>query len=132
METTLRSFFLILPAIALAACSTPRESCIYRANDQLRALENRIDVAQGNVDRGYAVAEFTTTRVIEATCSDRLEDGTIETYECDRTETITSSEPVPIDLAEERRKLADLKRQLPGLRDATQAAEQQCIAIHPE
>ncbi len=128
----MRHVLLLIPAIALTACSTPRESCIYRANDQIRQLENRIGVAQGNVDRGYAVAEFKTTRTIEATCSDRLPDGTLQTYECDRTETVRSSEPVPIDLAEERRKLADLKQQLPGLQEATRAAERQCIAIHPE
>jgi len=97
----MRPTLLLIPALALTACSTPRESCIYQANEQLRALEYKIETAQGNVDRGYAISSTTSTREIEATCSRELQDGSLETYDC-------------------------------ALLSATNSAEQQCRAIHPE
>ncbi len=126
------SILLLLPALALAACSTPREDCIYNANDQLRTLESKIKTAQGNVDRGFAISTSRNTRTVEATCTNTLPDGTVERYPCDRTETFTTSDPVQINIADERRKLAEFKRQLAPLQAATNTAVQQCIAIHPE
>lgn len=126
-------YLIILPVLAgLTACSTPRENCIYQANSQLRSLEYQIETAQGNIDRGFAVFRSTQEVEIEATCTDRLPDGTLETYDCDRTETTSVSNPVAIDVNEERRKLAGLQSQLAALQAATFSAEQQCIAIHPE
>lgn len=125
--------YLIIPALlGLAACSTPRESCIYDANSQLRSLESRIATAEGNIARGFAVFESTERVTVEATCTEELADGTLRNYDCDRTETVTRSEPVAIDVAEERRKLASLRAQLGPLQAATLSAERQCIAIHPE
>lgn len=132
MEYKLKKVLIMVPLVALAACGTPRENCIYQANEQLRDLDNRIEVAQGNVDRGFAISRGTDRRTVEATCRDLLPDGTVREYDCDRTETISTSRPVQIDIADERRKLAGLKRQRGQLVEATQKAEQQCIAIHPE
>jgi hypothetical protein len=128
----MRFTLALLPVLALTACATPRESCIYTAQNQLRPLENKIQVAQGNVDRGYAISVSKTTQVVRATCTNTLEDGTIERFNCDRTEESTSSLPVAIDVAEERRKVADLRRQLAPLQAAINTSIQQCIAIHPE
>ncbi len=128
----MRCVLYIMPLLAVAACATPRESCIYTAQDQLRVLDGRIATAQGNVDRGFAVFTATDTRTIEATCTDRLPDGQLEEYDCDRTETFTTSSPVAIDVGEERRKLKRLRDQRPALQAATDTAVRQCIAIHPE
>ncbi len=128
----MRQLLILAPVLALAACATPRESCIYQANSQLRSLDSRIATAQGNVDRGFAIFESTERVTIEATCTDELPDGTLQTYDCDRTETVTRTDPVAIDIAEERRKLAELRRERGPLQAATLSAERQCIAMHPE
>ncbi|MFQ1699015.1 hypothetical protein ACJ5NV_00335 [Loktanella agnita] len=126
-------FILVLPALAaLTACATPRESCLYQANNQLRSLEARMAETQGNIDRGYAIFESSETVTVERTCRDRLPDGTTRSYECDRTETVNRTDPVAVDVAYERQKLAEMETQLAALQAATLSAERQCIMMHPE
>lgn len=128
----MRPALLMIPLIALTACATPRESCINDASRQVRILNSLIAETRGNLARGYAIAEEQQVRVLEKTCRGRNEDGSTFLYDCDETETFTTTRPVAIDLNAERAKLASLEQRL--LQDQANAnqAIAQCIAIHPE
>lgn len=129
----MRKTLLLVPALALlAGCMSPREACIADARSTVRSLEHRISIAEGNIARGYALADVSDTRIVNDICTGTNSDGSTFTYSCPRTESYTRQEPVAISVAEERIKLADLQRQLQNAIPAANAAVQQCIAIHPE
>ncbi|MCF2871097.1 hypothetical protein L0664_08465 [Octadecabacter sp. G9-8] len=128
----MKIILITLPLLALAACSTPREQCISTANSQLRTLDRLVNVTRGNVQRGFALTSVQDVRVVQSTCQGRNEDGTEFRFDCEETQTRTRQEPVTIDIAEERRKLAQLEeRRDQAARDAVEQT-QQCIAMHPE
>ena len=58
----MRRAFLVLPLI-LVACGTPQERCINQQTRDLRVVEGLIADTQRNLDRGYAVEEYTVTTV---------------------------------------------------------------------
>lgn len=128
----MKKTLILLPLLAIAACSTPREQCISNANGQLRTLDRLIDVASGNVQRGFALAEVQDVRVLRTTCQGTNEDGSTFRFPCEDTETFTRREPVSINIVEERVKLAQLQDQRDSAARDVAARTQQCIAIHPE
>ncbi|MBT5295522.1 MAG: hypothetical protein HOL32_08115 [Octadecabacter sp.] len=128
----MKKTLILLPLLAIAACSTPREQCISNANGQLRTLDRLIDVASGNVQRGFALAEVQDVRVLRTTCQGTNEDGSTFRFSCEETETFTRREPVSINIVEERVKLAQLQDQRDSAARDVAARTQQCIAIHPE
>jgi hypothetical protein len=128
----MKKTLILLPLLAIAACSTPREQCISNANGQLRTLDRLIDVASGNVQRGFALAEVQDVRVLRTTCQGTNEDGSTFRFPCEETETFTRREPVSINIVEERVKLAQLQDQRDSAARDVAAQTQQCIAIHPE
>ena len=128
----MKKTLILLPLLAIAACSTPREQCISNANGQLRTLDRLIDVASGNVQRGFALAEVQDVRVLRTTCQGTNEDGSTFRFLCEETETFTRREPVSINIVEERVKLVQLQDQRDSAARDVAARTQQCIAIHPE
>lgn len=128
----MKKTLILLPLLAIAACSTPREQCISNANGQLRTLDRLIDIASGNVQRGFALAEVQDVRVLRTTCQGTNEDGSTFRFPCEETETFTRREPVSINIVEERVKLAQLQDQRDSAARDVAARTQQCIAIHPE
>ena len=128
----IKKTLILLPLLAIAACSTPREQCISNANGQLRTLDRLIDVASGNVQRGFALAEVQDVRVLRTTCQGTNEDGSTFRFPCEETETFTRREPVSINIVEERVKLAQLQDQRDSAARDVAARTQQCIAIHLE
>ena len=50
------ALFLVLPLV-LAACATPRESCLSSVGQQGRVIDALISQTRGNVARGYAIEE---------------------------------------------------------------------------
>ena len=48
------ALFLVLPLV-LAACATPRESCLSSVGQQGRVIDALISQTRGNVARGYAI-----------------------------------------------------------------------------
>lgn len=124
---------LLLPALGLlAACATPREACINDARQQTRLLSQQIQVARGNIERGYAIATVQEVVIVTNTCHGTTSEGAEFTFPCQEAETVDRQEPVAINVAEERAKLADLERRLATAQRAENAAIQQCIALHPE
>jgi len=69
-----RSFLILFPLMAFAACSTPREQCIGQANRQVATLDRLIAVTQGNINRGYGIFESEDVRVLRRTCEDTRDD----------------------------------------------------------
>jgi hypothetical protein len=127
-----RSPLLLLSLLALTACSTPREQCISASNHPIAQLDRLINVTRGNISRGFALAEVQDVRVLRASCEGTNADGSTFRFPCEETETITRQEPVTINIAEERIKLAQLESRREQSARAAQARIQQCIAVHPE
>jgi hypothetical protein len=127
-----RSPLLILSLLALTACSTPREQCIGASNRPVAQLDRLINVTRGNISRGFALAQVQDVRVLRASCEGTNADGSTFRFPCEETETITRQEPVTINIAEERIKLAQLESRREQSARAAQDRIQQCIAVHPE
>jgi hypothetical protein len=128
----LRKTLILFPLLAIAACSTPRENCIAGANRPVATLDRLIAETRGNVSRGYALVEIQDVRVLRSTCEGQNEDGSTFRFPCEETETFTRREPVTINVAEERTKLAQLEERRNQAARQAQAQVQQCIAVHPE
>ena len=128
---------VILPLLVLVACGTPQEQCISANTQELRTLERLIAETEGNVQRGYAIEDYTvsvphwvpcgppptppapgTAATPQALC--------IDTY--DRIET----RPKAIDLAIERAKLASMQKKRVELARAAQSVIAQCKVLHPQ
>ena len=123
---------LLLLPLALAACATPREQCINQVSQDLRTVTSLIAVTEGNLQRGYAIANVEETQRIRTTCTGTNEDGSTFRFPCEETATIDREVPVAIDLNAEQAKLNSLRERQAALQSPTNAAIQQCVAIHPE
>ena len=119
--------FALLPLLlTLAACATPQEVCVNRALAEVRAIEFRIATVSRNIDRGYAVHRSRNPRVGVVACSggdnfricQKISDGPRET-------------PVAIDVADERRKLAELQARLADARARAAANVAACRVANP-
>lgn len=128
----MRKSLILLSLLALSACATPRESCISSATGQLRVVDRLIASTQGNINRGYAIAEVQDVRTQRTRCTGTNEDGTTFTFPCEQTETFDRQVPVAIDVNAERAKLDSLIAQRATLDRQSQAAIQTCIATYPE
>lgn len=127
----MRTAFMIVPLVALAACATPREQCINEVSRDTRVLSALINQTERNISRGYALEQRQDVRTVRGTCRGRNEDGTDFFFRCDETDTINTTVPVAIDLNAERAKLASLKERFAQTQPAANQAIAQCIAVHP-
>lgn len=91
-----------------------------------------IGETEGNLRRGYSLAEQQDVRVWRTTCEGTNADGSTFRFPCEETETYTRDVPVAIDLNAERAKLRSLQERQVIEQRRVQAAVQQCVAIHPE
>lgn len=123
---------IILPLLGLAACATPRESCIAAASRDLSVVSQLITQTELNVARGYGIDTRQEVRSIPRICYDERADGTIRTEICDETYVRDVDVPVALDLDSERAKLRQLKEQRARLEGPTEAAIRQCTATYPE
>ena len=128
----MRAPVLLVPLLALVACATPREQCISQGTRDLRVINSLISETQGNLSRGYALAEQQEVRVLRRSCEGTNADGSTFRFPCEETETFTRNVPVAIDLNAERAKLRSLQERQVLEQRRARAATQQCIAIHPE
>ena len=127
----MRTAFLMLPLVALAACATPREQCINDASRDTRILSALVNQTKGNISRGYALEQRQEVRTVRSTCRGRNADGSRFLFPCEDTSTINTTVPVAIDLNAEQAKLASLQERLAQSQPAANQAVAQCIAIHP-
>ena len=113
-------------AAALAGCSA-RDLCIAEARSELRTLDRLVAETRATIARGYAVEERTVPERIFTRCRDA--DGDLGP--CWVTVPRTERRPVTVDIAEERRKLAQLEAR--RAEEAAAAAERirRCRARYP-
>ena len=90
------ALFLVLPLV-LAACATPRESCLSSVGQQGRVIDALISQTRGNVARGYAIEEREELRTRRELCEFRRDDGSIGRRFCNRTTAEDVRVPVTID-----------------------------------
>lgn len=128
----MRSMIIILPLLALAACATPRESCISGVSRDLAIVNQLITQTSLNIQRGYGTESRQDIRTTPRTCSDVRADGSIDYDICYEQYIRNVDVPVAIDLDAERAKLRQLQQQRDRLEGATQDAIQQCVALYPE
>lgn len=129
----MRHFAIALPALlVLAACATPRESCIASATREGRAVDRLVIQTQANLNRGFAISERQELRVREAVCKGEAEDGTTFEVACEKTDTVTVRDAVAIDLGVERAKLESLLERQRQNQINAQTAIRQCVAAYPE
>ena len=124
---------LALPILlSLAACATPQERCINSANRDLRVINGLISETRSNLTRGFALREVQEVTSVRTTCDGKTDEGVEFTFECEKPETITTREPVAINLNAERAKLASLEERQLQLQSNQQAVIAQCRAQFPD
>ena len=128
----MKKMLLLIPLAVLAACATPREQCISGANRPIATLDRLVAETRGNINRGYGLVEVQDVRVLRTSCEGTNADGSTFRFPCEETESFTRREPVTLDIAEERRKLAQLESRRAEAVRIAQTQVQQCIAVHPE
>ena len=121
--------FALLPALAiLAACATPQEQCINTASNEVRGMQKLISTTEGNISRGYAIYSRVESYEVANICFDAAK----KPYRCFETDFRTVRTPVSINIAEERRKLANLKKRLPAAARKMNTGVANCRAQFPE
>lgn len=122
---------LLLPLALLAACATPREACLADATRELRTLTRLAAETRANVLRGYAIEQTQELRERRTLCEIDRDDGTTDTEFCTVTQVVERSRPVAIDIAGERRKLAQLEARIEAEQARVAAVRRQCLAAYP-
>jgi hypothetical protein len=111
----------------LSACSTPLEDCVSNAQRNYNATYQAIQVAEGNVARGYAINSQQVPYQYTGSCYNSY----IGSYACQQTGYRTDNTPVAIDVNEERRKIRKYSAALPNIKKQTEAAVEQCRRTYP-
>ncbi|MCF6302374.1 MAG: hypothetical protein L3J13_04115 [Devosiaceae bacterium] len=114
--------------LTLSACSTPIQTCISNASADRDEIAEKFEIAQGNVERGYAIHRQSVPYTYTGQCFN----GTVGSYSCQKTGTRVLETPVTIDVNEERQKLAALERQLILANQRADAQVAQCRALYPQ
>ncbi len=118
----------------LAACGTPQEQCINRNTRDLRTMDKLIAEVQGNLDRGYALEQYSVSVPVWKECvvPQRKPDAPLQTRPCLDEETETRTRPMAIDLNAERAKLESLFTKRDQLAREAEGVVAQCKAQYPE
>ena len=125
------ALMLVLPLV-LAACATPRESCLSSVSREGRVLDALIAQTRGNVTRGYAIEEREELRTRRQLCEFRRDDGSIGRRFCNRTTAEDVRVPVTIDIEAEKVKLDQLLARREAQARSEAAARAQCVARYPQ
>ncbi len=116
--------YLLALLLPLAGCSTPLEQCVSRSTKNLQAVDNLIASTQANIDRGYALNNRPQVNVGLQLCTS----PSANFHFCTGTQTGLKQTPVAIDVAAERRKLAELKARRAVLKRQSDLAVRECVA----
>lgn len=119
----------------LAACASPQERCINQATKDLRAVDRLIAETEGNLQRGYALEPTTVYQNVWVPCGYAYGYGYGYGHHaggmCIEEQARITTRPKAIDLAEEKRKLDQLRGKQAELNRAAKASIQQCQASFP-
>lgn len=120
----------------LAACGTPQEQCIAAGTRDMRVLDRLIGQTEGNLQRGYALVDVVETRTRWVVCAAGVPATATTPAQppqmCLDDVDYTVTQPQAINLADERVKLAEMKKKRAQLARAATATIAQCKALHPE
>lgn len=128
----MRHALVLLPLLALAACATPRESCVGDVTRDLQALDRQIAQSREVLATGFTTETRRRFGFVDATCTRRTEEGEILRYDCVETGWIEEPVRVAINRPAEEAKLAALVAQRAGLERQAQPLVAACVAAHPE
>lgn len=124
-----------LTLAVLASCGTPQEQCINRNTRDLRTVDRLIAESEGNLDRGFAYETVTVHDDYWTWCAaPPAPEGrpARPPRMCLEDRVITVQRPRAIDLKEEARKLASMKKKRKELARRAEAVIAQCKAEYPE
>ena len=120
----------------LAACGTPQEQCIAGVTRDIRVLDRLIAESEANLQRGYALREVVIPDSRYVLCHPgrpaAAGQPAIAPQYCWRDFDRTVTRPAAINLADERVKLAEMKKKQAQLSRAAAPAIAQCRALYPE
>lgn len=114
--------------VILTGCTTPQQRCINGATRDLRTVSNLAAETELNIARGYAIDVSYIPYTVYETCYY----GNRRAYSCPQTYNRTVSTPRGIDVAEQKRILADLNKKKSSLQQASAEWVAQCQAQYPE
>lgn len=133
MKTKYYSAGGLLLTLLVAGCATPYESCVREVSKDYRALNASIDESRLRISRGYAIHRQTVAYDMPSICHHYDKNTKSSTpYRCFRTGYRTIETPVPISVAEERRKLATYQKQLPKAEASAKSGLRQCEVQFPD
>lgn len=129
--------YIALPLLlALGACASTQEVCIDQAGERLNAIQERIETAEGNIARGYAIHVSEEPRASVGFCTGtgygRRYHGNIGISTCIGTDNGPRGQAVAIDVSEERAKLEQLRKTFAREQVTYQAQVAQCRTAFPE
>ncbi len=117
---------LILGTLALlAGCAGSQDRCIRSASRDLRTIDALIQETEGNIARGYAY-ETVPINVSVGVSYCGYSWGNVGVGICAGNNTGTTRQAVAIDLGEEQKKLAELRRKRSEIATATAPAVAAC------
>jgi hypothetical protein len=110
----MRPALVLFIPVVLAACETPQQRCEARAVQDLRVINALIDETEATIRRGYALQTVQTTRPVATFCWGGYSGGHGDgwgggTGVCWANNTVTSDQPVAVNLDEQRATLRSLQ-----------------------
>jgi hypothetical protein len=128
--------YAVFLLLLLAACATPQERCINSATREVRILDRLIGEVEGNLARGYALEEVILTRQRWVMCHPGTPATKTEPAQppqmCLTEHDYTEMRPKAINLADERVKLAEMRKKRGTLARAAASEVTACKRLHPE
>lgn len=135
MRRLLPALLLLTPAL-LAACATPQERCINRNTRELRTMQNLIAETKANIDRGYALEEYTiwvpSWEICEIPVRTDPDKPPPPPRYCLDEEAEVRTRPKAIDLRAEQAKLDSLIERRKELMKAARPVIAECVRQYPE
>ncbi|ANT63043.1 hypothetical protein AYJ57_21455 (plasmid) [Salipiger sp. CCB-MM3] len=129
-------YFALPLLLALGACASTQEVCIDRAGERLNAIQERIETAEGNISRGYAIHVSEEPRASVGFCTGNGYGGgyhsNIGISTCIGTDNGPREQAVAIDVSEERAKLEQLREAFAQEQVTYQAQVAQCRSAFPD
>lgn len=132
MRRTAHLFPLAL-LLALAACGTPQERCIWQATQELGVVEELLAEVEGNLARGYAWEDYQETTLQWVRCTKPAPPPLPPQQSlCFEPVTVTLQRRVAIDPIAEARKRDGLLAKRNELRRRAEAEIAQCRVLYPD
>lgn len=122
------SVAILSGTVILVGCATPQERCVNSATKELSTVSNLAAETQANITRGYALDVSYVPYTVYETCYY----GYRRAYSCPQTYTRTVRTPRSIEVAVEKRKLAELTKKAESLQEQTSAWVASCQLQYPE